>query len=180
MDVGPVRTATRLRICTTIALSAAGVATLADRLTNGAVVVAYLPLAVVGIPLAAYDASTLRLPNRAVLPLYPTVLTLLAFASAEAGRYAPLGRAVAAACLLFGAFYLVAARGWLGFGDVKLAGALGLWLGYIGWQAVLTGILVGWLLAAGWTVCTVTHRRPRQLVPIGPFLVAGTLAAVLL
>ena len=57
-------------------------------------------------------------------------------------------RAVLASLILgvvFLLLYLVPGQG-LGFGDVKLAFLLGLFLGWVGWRAVLLGALLPWLI----------------------------------
>jgi leader peptidase (prepilin peptidase)/N-methyltransferase len=73
-------------------------------------------------------------------------------------------------------------------GDVKLAPALGLYLGYLGWEAVLVGILAGFVLGALAAIVIlvrdVVARRPvggalRRALPFGPFLLLGTLVGLL-
>ena len=70
----------------------------------------------------------------------------------------------------------------MGFGDVKLAGVLGICLGFLGWGVLVVGGLRG--LPAGWRL----RRRPdgrrqgpdaRAKIPYGPFMLAGALLAVL-
>jgi leader peptidase (prepilin peptidase)/N-methyltransferase len=72
-------------------------------------------------------------------------------------------------------------------GDVKLAPALGLYLGYLGWGAVLVGVAAGFVLAAiaGLAVLArdaITGRAVagalRRALPFGPFLLLGTLVGL--
>jgi leader peptidase (prepilin peptidase)/N-methyltransferase len=58
---------------------------------------------------------------------------------------------------------------------------LGLALGWHGWTALLTGTLLGWLLAA---ISHLVRRAAGQTrgdvaVPLGAFLIAGTFVALL-
>jgi leader peptidase (prepilin peptidase)/N-methyltransferase len=68
----------------------------------------------------------------------------------------------------------------MGFGDVKLAGVLGLVLGYLSWWAVAIGAFTGFLLGAvvGVAVMASGRGNRKTALPFGPFLIAGTLIAV--
>jgi len=63
---------------------------------------------------------------------------------------------------------------WMGQGDVKLAAALGLWLGY---PQAIVALVAAFLLGGGFGVIGLTARRLKlkQAVPFGPFLIAGAL-----
>ena len=67
-------------------------------------------------------------------------------------------------------------------GDVKLAGLLGLALGWWGWTALFTGTFLGWLLAAVVRVALRTTGRVERddPMPLGPFLAMGAVATVVL
>lgn len=140
---------------------------------------AFLYLAAIGVVLVVVDLRSLRLPDKIVLPSYGIGLVLLA----ATGATTPLVRAVLAAALSF-LLYLILAivnpRG-LGFGDVKLAGLLGLYLGWLGWNAVFIGMLAAFVLAAISGVVLITAGRAdrKTLIPFGPFMLAGALLAVL-
>jgi leader peptidase (prepilin peptidase)/N-methyltransferase len=63
----------------------------------------------------------------------------------------------------------------MGFGDVKLAGVLGLYLGWVGWGAVLVGAFGAFLLGGVVSVALIaTGRATRKSgIPFGPFMLAG-------
>lgn len=69
-----------------------------------------------------------------------------------------------------------------GFGDVKLALVLGAVLGWYGWAILLVGTFAGWLFGALYGVGLMLAGRADRTsrIPFGPFLLAGTLAGVLL
>jgi len=77
--------------------------------------------------------------------------------------------------------FLINPRGF-GFGDVKLAPALGAVLGWYGWAIVLVGTFVGYLLGALYGIALMLAGRAGRetRIPFGPFLLAGAFAGVLL
>ncbi|QPP06433.1 prepilin peptidase [Streptomyces bathyalis] len=137
-----------------------------------------------GLLLAAVDVRAQRLPDILTLPLAGATAALLglaALAPHAGGEWtgALLGGAVLAAAYFV--LFLLNPRG-MGFGDVKLAAALGLALGWYGWDVLFAGTFLGFLLAAGYGLVLVMGRRARwrTAVPFGPFMLLGTLAGVLL
>ncbi|MFL6161828.1 MAG: prepilin peptidase [Jatrophihabitantaceae bacterium] len=159
-----------------------GVTARLDRLDLLSALPAYLYFAAIGIALALIDLELKRLPNRIVLPSYPVLAVLLAGAALADGDGWRLLRAGLAAAALFG-FFLVLAFAYpsgMGFGDVKLAGVLGLVLGYLSWSAVLIGAFTGFLLGAlvGVAVLASGRGTRKTALPFGPFLIAGTLIAL--
>jgi len=153
-----------------------------DRLDLLSALPAYLYFAAIGIALAMIDIELKRLPNRIVLPSYPVLGLLLAGAAVADGDGWRLVRAVLAAAALFGFFVvlsLVYPSG-MGFGDTKLAGVLGLVLGYLSWSAVLVGTFTGFLLGAlvGVVVLASGRGNRKTALPFGPFLIGGALIAL--
>ena len=148
-----------------------------------AVLPAYLVFTAAIIALAFIDLDTKRLPNVLVLPMYPVALVGLGVPALVYGQgHAALTAVIGGAGLY--AFYFVlcfgtAGKG-LGFGDVKLAGVLGLFLGWLGGRDVLVGAIAG--IFAGGIVAVVLLARGagrKAQVPFGPFLVIGALVGVL-
>jgi leader peptidase (prepilin peptidase) / N-methyltransferase len=146
---------------------------------------AYGYLAAAGAALAVIDARERRLPDRLTLPSYPAALALLGLAAVVqpgGGRHflgALAGLGLALALFLVQALLYPAGLGW---GDVKLAGILGLYLGWLGLAEVAAGLFLGYLLAAvtGLGLIAAGRASRKTQLPFGPFLLAGTLAVIML
>lgn len=144
---------------------------------------AYLVAAAAGVILTVIDLRTHRLPNLVVVPALVLTVALLAASCLCGAPWDALVRAVAAGAVLFALFLVlrILGRGAMGGGDVKLAALVGVLLGWIGWSAVLLGVLAAFLLG-GVVAATllVTRRATRSTrIPFGPFLIAGTWIGVL-
>ncbi len=145
---------------------------------------AFCYLAGIGVPLAVIDVRCRRLPDALTLPSYPVALALLGLAALllpGGGRLflsAVLGMALAWAVFLFQVLIYPAG---LGGGDVKLSGLVGLYLGWLGPGALVCGLVLGYLFAAVTGLALIAARRAsrKSHLPFGPFLLAGTLAAIL-
>jgi leader peptidase (prepilin peptidase) / N-methyltransferase len=141
---------------------------------------ALLFLAALTIALGMIDLDTKRLPDAIVLPSYGVALVLLALAAWSPGadaHWEALVRAVIGGAALFAVYFalLLVYPSGMGFGDVKLAGVLGLYLGYFGWASLVVGwfaaFLLGGLFAVG---LLVTGRAGRKTsVPFGPWMLLG-------
>ena len=143
-----------------------------------------LPAALLGILLSAIDLRCLRLPNPLVALLALTTTVPLTLGALLTGEEAGLGRAALAA-LLSGTIYLVIALlpgAGLGLGDVKLAAVLGFTLGFLGWPALLTGLVAPHLINGPAALILLLTRRAerRTALPLGPALLAGALLGVVL
>jgi len=146
---------------------------------------AYCYFGAVAAVASVSDVAARRIPNQAVLPAYLIGPALLALASAASGSWWPLARAGIAMALLAG-FYLILGLGFpagMGLGDVKWAGVVGLYLGWLGWSAVSTGTLLAFLAAV--LVLLVIGRRVaisqihEATLPMAPFMTGGALVAML-
>jgi len=142
---------------------------------------AYLYFVAVCLVLAVIDLGRRRLPNLIVLPSYAVVTALLAASSLWRHDFWSLARAGLGGVLLL-VFFLVLATvqpSGMGLGDVKLAGLIGLALGYLSWTALLVGCFAGIVLGGvGGLVLAVSGRRKAR-IPYGPFLIVGALVGVL-
>ncbi|MGO4592875.1 A24 family peptidase [Leifsonia sp. 2TAF2] len=153
-------------------------------LTAGVIqVVAFLYLAAISIVLALIDIDTHRLPNAVVLPSYLVGAVLLGTACVLTGDWsALLGTAIGGAALFL--LYLVLALvypGGMGFGDVKLAGVLGMFLGYLGWGPLVVGGFGAFVLGGVFSLALVLARRAGRGsgIPFGPWMLAGTWLGIL-
>lgn len=130
--------------------------------------------------ISAYDARHQLIPDKIV---YPAVIVSLlyglyrAFVSGDIKENLLLP--LAAALIAFLAFYLIVflSKGRaMGFGDVKLAFLMGLFLSYPDilaalWWAFVLGAIFGIILMA------VGRKNLKSQLPFGPFLAFGTLIA---
>ena len=140
-------------------------------------VLAWLTFLGLGIALAVIDARTRRLPNRLVALLTAGGLLFFTSAALVEPNIPALWRALAGLGISF-ALYLVislAARGGLGAGDVKLAAPAGLYLGWLGWEALVWGIVLAFVVGgiAGLALAARKRRIRGVTVPFGPFMLAG-------
>lgn len=144
---------------------------------------AWCYLAAVGIALAAIDLETHRLPNVIVLPSYPVLAVLLTVAAILDGHpgnlvRAAIGMAALAAFFLLVVFVYPKGMGW---GDVKLAGLLGLAMGYESWGSLVIGSFAGFALGAVVGVVVIASGRGtrKTAVPFGPFMILGAFLGLL-
>lgn len=159
-----------------LAAAAAGVAAQ----TGAEWVVAAQVVAVVGlVTLSVIDLDLFLLPKRIVWPVVFATGALMAVAAVIDGDATSFKRAVISGFAGFGALlvlHIISPAG-MGFGDVRLAGLIGLVLGWIGAEQVMVGLFSGFVFAAGVGISLlITRRRKgRDAVPFGPFLALGTL-----
>ena len=141
------------------------------------VLVAFLYLAAVSVALALIDLDVHKLPNAIVLPAYAVGAVLLTSASVLSGEYSVLLRAGIAMAALFLAYFLMAFvyPAGMGLGDVKLAGVLGLYLGWVGWGAVIIGALGAFILGGVYAFVLILGRRANRKsgIPFGPWMLVG-------
>lgn len=157
--------------------------------------------AVMAVRLTVIDVRHHLLPNRIVFPSYAVAGVLLltaalvqfaagpaVFQAIPEGTAGFLGvpalRILAAGAVLW-AFYFILRMAYppgMGFGDVKLAGVLGMYLGYLGWAHVFAGTFAAFLLGGLWSLALLAVRRGtlKSSIPFGPFMLAGAAAAMLL
>jgi leader peptidase (prepilin peptidase)/N-methyltransferase len=80
----------------------------------------------------------------------------------------------------FGIFLLIAliSRGGMGWGDVKLAGLIGLATGFpLVFLSVIMGAILGGIVAVAMVITK--KRQRRQTIPFGPFLAAAAMITLL-
>ena len=162
--------------------TAALFALVAARLGPAVELPAFLAFAGASVLLAVIDLRHRLLPNRVIGPAFGVTAVLLTLAAAVDGSWDALLRAGAAAAVLFLGYLLLAlvSPGGLGMGDVKLAGLLGLPLGWLGWDAVLLGAVAGFVVQAAVALLLLAGRRIdlRGELPFGPAMLLGAALAV--
>ncbi|CAN5228478.1 A24 family peptidase [soil metagenome] len=149
----------------------------ASAVSSALILVAFLYLGAISVALTAIDLDVHRLPDRIVLPSYAVGAVLLGAAALVGGDGVALARGLAGAGILV-AFYLLLAilkPGGMGMGDVKLAGVLGLFLGYLGWAPLIVGTFGAFFLGGIVGIALILARRATRGtgVPFGPWMFAG-------
>jgi leader peptidase (prepilin peptidase) / N-methyltransferase len=145
-------------------------------------VVPYCLLAAVGVAVSAIDVEHMIVPRRIIYVAWAGAAPMLAVASgldADPGRMLDALVGAAGAFAFFAAVHLVSPRG-MGFGDVRLAGLLGLYLGWLGLAQVVVGFFLAFLLGSVvgvWLVAAGRKGRQSRLC-FAPFLVAGAILTV--
>ncbi|MFM2478054.1 prepilin peptidase [Celerinatantimonas sp. MCCC 1A17872] len=128
------------------------------------------------IAAACIDLKTLLLPDQLTLPLLWLGLLVNTHQIFVSTHQALWGAALGYGFLwaLYWVFKLLTAKEGMGYGDFKLLGAIGAWLGWSSLPVILllssaTGALIG-------IAVLIKHRQKRQLqLPFGPFLAMGAL-----
>ncbi|HEX5979812.1 MAG TPA: prepilin peptidase [Thermoleophilaceae bacterium] len=134
-----------------------------------------LPFVACLIALAGIDLDHKLLPNKIVYPM--AVYGLLATAIVDTDDLVEHVIAGAGGFLFLFIAVLAYPRG-MGMGDVKLAGAMGLYLGLSLIPAMLTAFLTGSLVGLGMMAREGMQAR-KKAVPFGVFLAVGGLVGVL-
>lgn len=155
---------------------------------------AVVPLAVLGAALVAVsviDLQLLRIPDRVTFPALGLAVPLILLVSLDQDDGDAFVAGLIGAAAYFVALllpHLVYPRG-MGFGDVKLALLMGLYLGWLGWEPghpvagpiahVLYGLMLGCVLGVVFGVAHQIATRRRGEFPFGPALALGCLVVAL-
>src|SRR5262249_60703520 len=158
-------------------LGAAVTVLLFVRLGTKPAVAAFAYFGVIAVALTEIDLAVQRLPDRLTLMTYPALIVLLGMAAVFDGNGAALIRAILGG-LVLGTGYLLlwlASAGQLGGGDIKLAGLVGIALGWLGWQPLIAGASLGFVLAAIAGLALLATRRGslRAKISFCPYILAG-------
>ncbi|MDX2219769.1 MAG: A24 family peptidase [Burkholderiales bacterium] len=132
------------------------------------------------IALTFIDADTQLLPDDLTLPLLWLGLLVNAFGTFVDLRSAVIGAAAGYLSLwsVYWGFKLLTGKEGMGFGDFKLLGALGAWLG---WQMIPLIILLSAAVGAvvGLVGIALAGRDKGGKIPFGPYLAAAGFIAML-
>jgi leader peptidase (prepilin peptidase)/N-methyltransferase len=146
------------------------------------VLIAGLYYVVMAAWLTVIDIKHQLLPNRIVFPSAAIAGVLLLSACLVMLDGATALRTILGAVVLWVAYAVLRliSPSSMGFGDVKLAFVLGLYLGFVSWQAVLWGTVLAFMLGAVWGLVLIISRRGtgKTQIPFGPFMLAGALVAL--
>lgn len=164
-------------------LTAAVFAATAARLGADAALPAFLVVMAGLVAISAVDLERFIVPNRILYPtLFLAAPLLLGAAAVDGGwshvRTAAIGGAAGWGLLLV--IHLISPAG-MGFGDVRLAGLIGMMLGWLSVGHLFVGLFLAFLAAAvvGVALIVVGVKGRKDKVPFGPFLAFGALLAVL-
>jgi len=170
------------------AAAAAGVLAGAIGAVFGAdlMLIGLVPLVPVGVGLAYVDARRQLLPTRIVAPATLAAAALVVLEAAITQEVSGLGRAAigwAAAGGALGIVWWFSGGNGFGFGDVRLAGLIGLVTARVGWNSLVISIYSGLAAAALYAIVLRVITRDREAlkrtVPLGPFLLAGAWVGII-
>jgi len=141
-------------------------------------------IAVTGVALGYIDIAVHRLPDQLTVASLAGVLVLLG-AAALVGHRPGWILAVVLNGIGLAAVYLVLIAlhpAGMGLGDAKLALSLGCLLGWFGWEVTVYGAAACFVLAGLWSLLLLASGRATAgtRIPHGPFLILGSVAAVVL
>jgi leader peptidase (prepilin peptidase)/N-methyltransferase len=166
-----------------LANSVATVQPTVETIASTLVLVAFLYLAAISVTLSFIDIEHKKLPNVIVLPSYLVAAALFSGASILTGDYAALLRAaIGMAAMGIGYFALAFLwKGGMGLGDVKLAGVLGIYLGWSGWGSLIVGSLGAFLLGGIFGIILILVRKGTRKsgIPFGPWMLLGAWIGIL-
>lgn len=139
--------------------------------------IAFLYFAAMSVALTLIDLDTHTLPNAIVLPSYFVGAIFLSAAGIASGNYGAMLRGAMGAAALWLLYFSMAILypDGMGFGDVKFAGVLGLFLGYLGWDVLVTGAFAAFALGGLFALSLILLRKStlKSGIPFGPWMLAG-------
>jgi leader peptidase (prepilin peptidase)/N-methyltransferase len=171
--------------------TATAFAELAVRYGESWIVAPLLLLAACLVTVSVIDLQVQRIPDRITFPTFllavPAIVAVSIHLDATDRIQAALVGAVAYFLFLF-VTHLVYPAG-MGFGDVKLAAVMGLYLGWLGWTPVLPtygplrlvfyALMLGCVLGVVFGLAVQLGTRRRGAFPFGPALALGCYVVVL-
>ena len=141
-----------------------------------------LALATLTMPLVVTDIREHRLPNSLTLTGFLAGLGVSIALAIKENNFSPFMQSLSAALLAGFAFLLLnfASRGGMGMGDVKLAVMLGALIAPFGWQVLVMGFIVAFVLGAIIGLILLAGKRAsrKTLIPFGPYLLVGAWASL--
>ena len=145
---------------------------------------ALVVLALAGAPLVVIDYEHHRLPDRLVRVAAAGGIVGLSLTAAVQHDWHSYLRSIEGGAAAFAVLFVLAfiAPRSFGYGDVKLGGALGVYLGWFGWLYVYYGIFAGFVLGSLVAIAMIATSRAtlKTAVAFGPMLIVGALLVMAL
>lgn len=136
-----------------------------------------------GLALALIDSRTKLLPNPLVATLFLSGAVFAAMDGLLNTNLTSILVPLASSAGWVATFWIarLASRGGMGLGDVKLAGALGLWLGIFGLPVSAVGFFLAFAFGATEGLILIAFRDAsrKQQLPFGPAMLAGCATAII-
>jgi leader peptidase (prepilin peptidase)/N-methyltransferase len=165
-----------------ISINAALYFLLAQQFEYNITVLTFGVLVGAGMWLSLIDIDTHLLPRRIVYRTIAVAMPLLVLSAFFDNTGSVAGMFIGGIAMWFMLRLLeVLSRGDLGGGDVGLGGLLGLYLGWLSYEAVLVALFASFLVGGLFAVALLISRKANRNThfAFGPFLIVGTLIAVL-
>jgi leader peptidase (prepilin peptidase)/N-methyltransferase len=138
-------------------------------------------VSIVLLVLAAIDLEHRRLPNAIVLPASVAAALWIVLRAAFEGEWGTAAEAFLSGAAAFALLFLIAvvSRG-MGFGDVKLAGFIGLTTGSFGWRVTVLAVFAAFMLGglAAVALLVLGKKGRKAAIPFGPALAGGAVLAI--
>lgn len=148
-------------------------------------VLAFVVFGVLGVAMGYVDLRRHLLPDLLTVPALVAGAALLGLATLTPGGDPATSYPRAWACagglmLLYLLLALIYPAG-LGLGDVKLAAAIGLHLGWLSWSAPVVGTVAAFMIGGivGLALLVTGRATRKSAIPFGPAMLVGAVAAVL-
>lgn len=134
------------------------------------------------VTVSVTDLSHRLVPRQLLYGALVLIVPLLVAISAHLGAWRPLVDSAAASLVAFGVFFVIwffVPRG-MGFGDVRLAGVIGLTVGYLGLVETYLAFLIGFVLGLvfGLVLMVVARSGRSTRIPFAPALCTGAVVAI--
>ena len=155
---------------------------LAQQFAHDLTVLTYGVLVGAGMWLSLIDIDTHLLPRRIVYRTIAVAMPLLVLSAFFDSTGSIAGMLIGGLGMWLMLRVLeVLSRGDLGGGDVGLGALLGLYLGWISYEAILVGLFTSFLVGGLFALVLLVTRKANRHThfAFGPFLIVGTLIAVL-
>lgn len=127
------------------------------------------------IPITAIDLDVRRIPNALTAP---AALLAVPIAAVTEPGFIPEQLMAGAAALFFFLLPALIAKKGMGMGDVKLAGVMGLYLGWAVFPAILIALVAGTVIGVGVMAKRGVQNGRKTAIPFGPFLALGSVICI--